>query len=98
MRRTATILLGLMLIVGSVGVFSYRWFVEPSATSVSSRAPVATRSVQPSARSADREAVRRPEPAINGVRLFEIVLNTLNAVVGVVGIWVGLMGLRMRGR
>lgn len=90
MRKFAYILLGLILVGGAIGMFTYRNVLTSTrGTSITQ----SSRTVAPASRSADRAS--RPPSGMDAGRIFEIGLNVLNAVVGIVGIWVGIAGMRM---
>ncbi len=76
----------------------YRFIYEPQRAAQGDR-PVAgaSRSVQPApsaptARSAPTPATKPPQ--ISGFQIFEISLNLANVLVGALGIWLTVRGLR----
>ena len=92
MRRLLFVLLGLVLLGGAIGTFSYRWFVEPSRTTQVIRPGAA-----PSTRGATEAQRRDPRgQQVSAYNTFEIALNVANLVVGVVGIWLAVSGVRAR--
>ena len=99
--RRLTVLLGLMLALGAVAALGYRWAQEPSRYSRSQpQVSDGWRGSEPRAggwRGERSTPVRRGEGnrSVNGLRLFEIVIDTLNVFVGGVGIWLAITGVRM---
>ncbi|MEL6373321.1 MAG: hypothetical protein AAFR04_05085 [Pseudomonadota bacterium] len=116
MGRMVIILIGLMLLLGAVGLYSYRagWLPQSMSEQVTRNLPPsvgdrirpreqrrATRSLRREERRADREARRAERQAQrdgDGWLSFENILDMLNLVVGVVGIWLAIMGTRGRTR
>jgi hypothetical protein len=96
--RKFTVLLGLVLVLGAGGLLSYRWFPEPERHARYSPGPSGGwRGEQRSGRDS------RSEPSsgrtargggLSSLHLFEIVIDLLNVVVGVVGIWLAVIGVR----
>ena len=102
--RRLTVLLGMMLLLGAVGALSYRWVHEPGRYARHQpSSPGSWRS--PSEPRAGGWRDDRPGPSagrssrnggLSSLRLFEIVIDLLNVVVGVVGIWLAVVGVRMQ--
>ncbi len=92
MRKFAYIVLGLALLAGALTFAAYRFLPGLQSTSVS----VASRSVQSASPSA--EARRRPEPGLSGLATFEMALNVANVIVGIIGIWLTMRGIRAERR
>lgn len=98
--RKFMLLLGLVLVLGAGGLLSYRWFPEPERHARYSPGPSG------SWRGEQRSGLdSRSEPSsgrtargggLSSLRLFEIVIDLLNVVVGVVGIWLAVVGARMQ--
>ena len=88
-----------MLIVGAIGAASWRHVIEPSrtvsrSTSLERIAPSA-RSERSAARSFSRERTRT-QTQLSTWDTVDLVINVLNAVVGIVGIWLAVSGMRMQ--
>lgn len=101
MRKVA-VLLGLLLLAGATGMFGYRWLYEPARSarfqqhgSWSQRGVSEPRS---GTRERDGGGWRQSSrgQALSGVQLFELVIDLLNVVVGAVGIWLAIIGMRMQ--
>lgn len=100
--RRLTVLLGLFLLIGAAGIFSYRWVHEParyarynSGPSTSWRGVSEQRTGGHETRSSP-SASRSGRGGLSGLRLFEIVVDLLNVIVGIVGIWLAVIGVRMQ--
>ena len=94
MRKLFLVLLGLIMFAGAATVFAYRW-VGTSWVASRSASP------QPGARSAAPQAapdrrVTRDRNSGQAFATFEILLNIANLLVGVVGIWLAISGMRMQ--
>jgi hypothetical protein len=100
MRKVA-VLLGLLLLAGAAGMFGYRWLYEPARSArLQQHAPWSQRGLS-ELRSGPRErdgGWRQSSrgQALSGVQLFELVIDLLNVVVGAVGIWLAIIGMRMQ--
>lgn len=108
MRKTLFIILGLLLVLGAAGAFAYRtmqpaadqWAVRGIERSVPEAAGDRPRANAP--RDGQPEAFRnkggegRSGGRGGNWRLVEIALDALNILVGVVGIWLAVMGGRMQ--
>lgn len=92
MSKFIWILLGLVLVGGAVALGGYRNFYEPNQRTRSvASAPSASRSAPPVS------TQRAPQSASQGASLnFDTVVNVLNVVVGIVGIWMTFAGMRMQ--
>lgn len=102
--RKGFIFLGVLLLIAAAGMFAYRQLV-PFAEQAAYRdsgpsAGEASRGVRPSpySRPEDRRRERgeRRDGGARGLRMAELLINVLNIVVGVVGIWLAVMGSRMQ--
>jgi len=107
MRKALFIILGLLLVIGAIGVGSYRHLLQPEVA----RAPV-SESLAPSTRGTrgvtapdDTAAAPRAERGVERTQqrnqlgtwdMIDLVLNALNAVVGIIGIWLAIVGMRMQ--
>lgn len=103
MRKLIYIVLGLALVATSVTMFTYRWVLSSSrlATTRTTSAPPSTRGIAPTGtRIAPDERIpisrTPPQTALDATRIFDVGLNILNALVGIIGIWVGIAGMRMQ--
>ena len=102
MRKLLFLALGLLLIAGAIGAGYFRHVHEPrtSSRTVASAPQGATRSAQP--QTTTRPTQSRPsaqQPAsqqFSGFQLFDTIVNVLNVVVGLVGIWMAVVGMRMQ--
>lgn len=97
MRKLLVVLLGLLLLAGAVGAFSYRWVIEPSRTAAQATRPLAsspqTRAL-PTAPSASASRQPAPQQKVSAFNIFEIALNVANLLVGGIGIWLAMRGMR----
>ena len=93
MRRFFTVLLGLVLLGGAVASFGYRWLAQSTTPSVSTRGALPS-----SARSSDRSRAERPQirDRVRAWDGFQAVVEVANLVVGLVGIWLAVAGMRMQ--
>ena len=101
--RRLLVVLGLMLLLTAAGTFGYRWFQEPGRyarhqpdASGSWRGPSERSGGWRNDRSGPSAGRNSKSGGLNGLRLFEIVIDLLNVVVGLVGIWLAVMGVRMQ--
>ena len=99
--RRLTVVLGLVLLLGAAGMLSYRWFHEPARHARYNPGPSGSwRGVfEPRAGRDSRSEPSAGRPGredLSGLRLFEIVIDLLNVVVGIVGIWLAVVGVRMQ--
>ncbi len=91
--RKVILWLGILLVLGAAGLFAQRWVVEPA------RHGRYEQSRGFAERGRDEGGSRRParrERAPNGLQIFEIVVDLLNVVVGIVGIWLAVLGMRLQ--
>lgn len=100
--RKLTVVLGLLLLVGAAGTFGYRWLHEPSRYARNhTYSPGASRGYgEPRWGSRERDGGGWRQNGggrgLSGLRLFEIVIDLLNVVVGGIGIWLAIVGMRMQ--
>jgi uncharacterized membrane protein len=103
MRKLLVVIIGLMLFAGAIGALTYRVFVEPQRVAktlqqlpppIVTPVPREMKIVPPPV----MKSAPRPEitARFDGWHLFEVVLNVLNVVVGVLGIWMTIVGIRMQ--
>jgi hypothetical protein len=107
MRKTGFVLLGLLLVAGAIGTFSYRSLYLPHKARTTFAAPSAGapaadrgRSYIPERDPTNRTTSGAPRPSggiLNGMwGNVEMVINVLNVVVGVLGIWMTMIGMRLQ--
>lgn len=99
--RKLIVVLGLLLLAGAAGTFGYRWLYEPARHArYQSHSPGASRGYsEPRAMPRERDGGWRRQDGgrgLGGLRLFEIVVDLLNVVIGAVGIWLAVIGMRMQ--
>jgi hypothetical protein len=101
MRKGTYVLLGLLLVIGAVGAAGWRHVIEPSrsvsrSTSNERLAP-ATRSDRSVTRSFSGDRTRtQTQTRLSTWDAVDMIVNVLNAVVGIVGIWLAISGMRMQ--
>jgi hypothetical protein len=107
MRKLGTIVLGLALIAGALAFAGYRYLEaqKPRTPQVAARGVAPTAS--PTARSLPgtsapgpaAEAARKAErEGLSGLQMFELGLNAANVLVGILGIWMTMRGIRAERR
>ncbi|MEZ5854876.1 MAG: hypothetical protein R3D67_09095 [Hyphomicrobiaceae bacterium] len=84
MKKTATIILGLALLIGAIAFAGYRFSGANNASSSQ-----AARNLSPSAKRTQ---------TMSGVQIFDMGLNIANVLVGVLGIWMTMRGMRAERR
>ncbi len=87
MSKLGTIVLGLALVAGAIGFAGYRNFATNTAPPSQS-----ARSAAPSASAAKRTQ------NVSGLQIFDMGLNIANVLVGVLGIWMTMRGMRAERR
>ena len=103
MRKILWVLLGLVIFAGAVSLAGYRHVYEPqhrarNAASTPAAAPPATRGLQqtpPAVARAPATAPTTTTTAINWTS-FETLVNIANLVVGLLGIYMTIAGMRMQ--
>jgi hypothetical protein len=100
MRKLALLALGLMLFSGAAGAFAYRVLAAAPPSSVARAAasePAARAAMSPYERRVPfaQSPPTRPRSAA-GWHTFETLLNVANVVVGVLGIWMTVIGMRLQ--
>lgn len=93
MRKLILVMLGLLLLGGAVGAATYRYVLSPE---IQMRAKDA-RGFDSSYRTGPGPSTHR-QPQLSALQIFDIVVNVLNVVVGVIGIYLTLTGLRLQRR
>ncbi len=102
MRKLLVVIIGLMLFAGAVGALTYRVFVEPQRIAQIKRQlppPVVVplpREMKVIPPPVTKPTTRAEAARLDGWHLFEVGLNILNVVVGVLGIWMTIAGMRMQ--
>jgi hypothetical protein len=93
--RKALLWVGVLLALGAGALFAQRWIVEPAKHGRYEQ----SRGFSDQRGGRDGGGPRtsgRRDRGPNGLQLFEIVIDLLNVVVGVVGIWLAVIGMRLR--
>lgn len=88
MRKVLWVVIGLAVVLGAVGFATNRHVIGPQRSvsiSSSQQAPAGARRTAPA-----------PAPAPSGWATFDTVINILNVVVGIAGIWMTFHGMRMQ--
>lgn len=106
MRKIGVLLLGLVLVAGAASMFGYRWVHQSSRMAAaryeSAPAPGAgdsRRNVLTEQRGGRPTQAPRGRDGGSGKldwMSVDVVLNALNVLVGVIGIWLAWLGLRMQ--
>ena len=104
MRKVMWVLLGLVIVAGALSLGGYRHWWEPqqrakATRSAPSASGPATRGLDQ--RSAQGPATRAPQsgggaPTATEALSFDTLVNILNVVVGIMGIWMTWVGMRMQ--
>jgi len=92
--RKVIVWLGILLVLGAAGLFAQRWIVEPAKHGRYEQSRGFAEQ-----RGRDGGGPRNPgrrDRGPNGLQLFEIVIDLLNVVVGIVGIWLAVLGMRLQ--
>jgi hypothetical protein len=92
--RKVLLWVGVLLALGAGAPFAQRWIVEPARHGRYEQ----SRGF-PDQRGRDERGQRntgRRDRGVNGLQVFEIVIDLLNVVVGVVGIWLAVLGMRLQ--
>lgn len=94
--RKVLLWLGVLLALGAGALFAQRWIVEPAKHGryEQSRGVSEQRGLGRDSRGPRNPGRRDRGPS--GLQLFEIVIDLLNVVVGIVGIWLAVLGMRLR--
>ncbi len=99
MRKSIYILLGLLMIAGAAGS-AYYLNVATSKSSRQESNQQAARAPQSATRGMPGPTDQRPQsaskPAPSRFQVFDTVVNILNVVVGLVGIYLSIAGIRMQ--
>lgn len=100
MRKAAFIVLGLVLLTGAAGMGLYRHLVLPGQSAVARHAaPPVLREDAKRGAGPDRkqpEDAKAPESGGAGWNAVQMALDVLNIVIGAVGIWLAVAGIRMQ--
>jgi hypothetical protein len=94
--RKVLLWVGVLLVLGSGALFAQRWIVEPARHGryEQSRGFSDQRGAGRDDRG-QRNSGRR-DRGVSGLQVFEIVVDLLNVAVGVVGIWLAVLGMRLQ--
>ena len=99
MRKSTYILLGLLMIAGAAGSAYYLNIAAPKASRQESNQQAA-RAPQPSTRglpnTTDQRTQTAAKPTPSSFQMFDTVVNILNVIVGLVGIYLSIAGIRMQ--
>jgi hypothetical protein len=98
MRKSIYILLGLLMIAGAAGSAYYLNIAAPKSSRQESNQQ-ATRAPQSATRGVPSPSDRTTsasKPAPSGFQMFDTIVNILNVVVGLVGIYLSVAGIRMQ--
>lgn len=92
--RKMFLCLGILLVLGAGALFAQRWIVEPAKHGryEQSRGVSEQRGF---GRDGGQRSPGRRDRGPSGLQLFEIVIDLLNVVVGIVGIWLAVLGMRL---
>ena len=102
MRTLNWIVVGVLIAVGAIGIASYRHYLEPQRrTQIIQPSAVGTPTASIVRRTSSSDATRTTPLRVRdttraGWQAFEMVVNVLNVVVGVLGIWMTFYGLRLQ--
>lgn len=102
MSKVVIVLLGLALMAGAAGVAGYRYLVRTDQTSTV-RPGVSQNATRGPARESSpgrqpdgaRPPIRPGREQFSGYSVLELALDLINAIVGLVGIFVAILGMRM---
>jgi hypothetical protein len=94
--RKVLLWVGVLLVLGSGALFAQRWIVEPARHGryEQSRGFSDQRGAGRDDRG-QRNSGRR-DRGVSGLQVFEIVVDLLIVAVGVVGIWLAVLGMRLQ--
>jgi hypothetical protein len=102
MRRLSIMILGVMIFSAALGAFAYRLLATPTPQAVriavaetgprTALSPYERRVPEAAARPTSRPASSRA----TGWHAFEVVLNIANLVIGILGIWMTVVGMRLQ--
>lgn len=96
--RKVILWFGVLLALGAAGLFVQRWVVEPAKHGRYQQQSRGISEQRPAGRNGGggpRDSTRR-NSGPSSLQLFEIVIDLLNVVVGIVGIWLAVLGMRLR--
>ncbi len=103
MRKVMWVLLGLVILAGALSLGGYRHWWEPQQRAkVTRTAPTASQqSPSRSVQQAPNAATRSPQGGTSTTTAaetlsFDTLVNVLNVVVGLMGIWMTWVGMRMQ--
>jgi hypothetical protein len=93
--RKVVLWLGVLLVLGAAGLFAQRWIVGPAKHGryEQSRGVSDQRG---GGRDGGQRASGRRDRGQSSLQMFEIAIDLLNVVVGIVGIWLAVLGMRLQ--
>ena len=93
--RKVILWLGVLLALGAAGLFVQRWIVEPAKHGRFEQSRGFSDQRGPGRDGGSARNSGRRDRGPSGLQLFEIVIDLLNVVVGIVGIWLAVLGMRL---
>jgi hypothetical protein len=94
--RKVLLWLGVLLVLGAAGLFAHRWIVEPVRHGRSEQSRGVSDQRGPWRDTGGPRTSGRRDRGPSGLQVFEIVIDLLNVVVGIVGIWLAVLGMRLQ--
>lgn len=93
--RKMILWLGVLLVLGAAGLFAQRWIVEPARHGRYEQSRGFSDQRGSGRDGGGSRTSGRRDRGPSSLQLFEIVIDLLNVVVGVVGIWLAVLGMRL---
>lgn len=93
--RKVLLWLGVLLALGAAGLFVQRWVVEPAKHGRYQQQSRGFSEERPGRDGGGQRNSGRRNSGPSSLQLFEIVIDLLNVVVGIVGIWLAVLGMRL---
>ncbi|MFM9846228.1 MAG: hypothetical protein ACKVP3_03610 [Hyphomicrobiaceae bacterium] len=93
--RKALLWLGVLLALGAAGLFVQRWIVEPVKHGRYGQSRIFTDQRWTGRDGGGQRSSGRRDRGVSSLQVFEIAIDLLNVVVGVVGIWQAVLGMRL---
>ena len=87
---------GVLLALGAGALFAQRWIVEPARHGRFEQSRGYSDQRWQGRDGGGQRNPGRRERGVSGLQVFEIVIDLLNVVVGVVGIWLAVLGMRLQ--
>ena len=94
--RKVLLWLGILLALGAGALFAQRWIVGPVKHGRFEQSRGISDQRGPARDGGSVRNSGRRDRGPSGLQLFEIVIDLLNVVVGVVGIWLAVLGMRLQ--